>query len=72
MDPDVIIMFCDGWSEALLDHEQMPAMVLFWQGEVPDKRREARVENHPTMERARDIFGTEEMRFPVNSNPQST
>ena len=66
MDTDVIVKFGDDQSETL-DHEQMPAMALFWRGELPDKRREARVENDPTMEGARELYGTEEMRCPVNS-----
>ncbi len=67
VNPDVIVMFGDDQSETF-DREQMPSMALIWQDQVPFKRREVRVANDPTMEWAKELYGTEEMLFPVNSS----
>ena len=64
--PDVIVMFGDDQSE-VFNREAMPAMAIFWQDEVPFKRREGRRDDE-TMQWMKELYGSEELMFPVDSS----
>lgn len=64
--PDVIVMFGDDQSETF-NKDQMPAMALFWQDEVPFKYRIPRRDDE-SMQWAKELYGTGEFMFPVNSS----
>ena len=63
--PDVLVMLGDDQSETF-NREAMPAMAVFWQDEVPFKRRDSRPQDE-IMAWARELYGSEEMTFPVDA-----
>ena len=65
--PDVLVMFGDDQSE-VFSWQAMPAMCVFWQDEVAFKRRSNPRREDESLAWMNELYGTEEMRFPVDSS----